>query len=69
MHGDFVNGWFEDAAKNMLKAKGQSFMRIDGEHGLGKQFSKCKAKDADPDNGTNDYLTSVKMMAMAKAAA
>lgn len=61
-HGDFINGWFEDAAQNMLKAKGQSFMRIDGAHGMGKQWSKCKAVDADPENGTNDYLKSVEMM-------
>ncbi|KAK0733019.1 hypothetical protein B0T26DRAFT_736111 [Lasiosphaeria miniovina] len=64
LHGDFVNGWFDDAQQNLLKAKGQSFMRIDGSHGMGKQFSKCKAKDADPDNGTSDYLTSLKMMKM-----
>ncbi|KAH8680091.1 hypothetical protein BGZ60DRAFT_554669 [Tricladium varicosporioides] len=61
-HGDFVNGWYEDAAKNMLKAKGQSFMRIDGAHGNGKQMSACKAKDADPSNGTNDYKKSLEMM-------
>jgi hypothetical protein len=48
----------------MLKAKGQSFMRIDGAHGNGKQFSSCKAKDRDPDHGTNDYLTSLQMMHM-----
>ena len=46
----------------MLKAKGQSFMRIDGSHGNGKQFSNCKAKDADPENGTNDYHKSLEMM-------
>ena len=46
----------------MLKAKGQSFMRIDGAHGNGKQYSKCKPKDADPENGTSDYHTSLEMM-------
>ncbi|KAG9230199.1 hypothetical protein BJ875DRAFT_546372 [Amylocarpus encephaloides] len=61
-HGDFVNGWYEDAAKNMLKAKGQTFMRIDGAHGSGKQWSSCKAKDRDPSNGTSDYKKSVEMM-------
>ncbi|CCC06791.1 unnamed protein product [Sordaria macrospora k-hell] len=61
-HGDFINGWFEDAAKNMLKAKGQTFMRIDGAHGNGKQYSKCKARDADLENGTSDYLKSLEMM-------
>ncbi|ORY10987.1 hypothetical protein BCR34DRAFT_484866 [Clohesyomyces aquaticus] len=61
-HGDFINGWFDDAAQNMLKAKGQSFMRIDGAHGNGKQYSRCKAKDADPENGTSDYHKSLEMM-------
>lgn len=66
-HGDFINGWFDDAAKTMLQAKGQSFMRIDGAHGNGKQYSKCKAKDADPDHGTSDYLKSLDMMSAHKA--
>src|SRR4051794_5966181 len=63
-HGDFINGWFDDAQQNLLKAKGQSFMRIDGSHGEGKiPFNKnCKPKDQDPAKGTNDYLTSLKMM-------
>lgn len=46
----------------MLQAKGQSFMRIDGLHGNGKQYSSCVAKDRDPGHGTSDYLTSVQMM-------
>ncbi|EPE25357.1 hypothetical protein GLAREA_01269 [Glarea lozoyensis ATCC 20868] len=64
LHGDFINGWYEDAALNMLKAKGQTFMRIDGAHGNGKQYSTCKAKDRDPSNGTSDYHKSVEMMGM-----
>jgi hypothetical protein len=62
LHGDFINGWYEDAALNMLKAKGQTFMRIDGAHGTGKQYSSCKAVDRDPTNGTNDYKKSLEMM-------
>ncbi|OAG03930.1 uncharacterized protein CC84DRAFT_1123513 [Paraphaeosphaeria sporulosa] len=63
-HGDFINGWFEDAAQNMLKAKGQSFMAIDGAHGKGKvPFNQsCKPKDRDPDGGTSDYHRSLEMM-------
>lgn len=64
-HGDFINGWFEDAAKAMLKAKGQGFMRIDGAHGNGKVpfgSTGCKTRDRDPDNGTNDYHKSLEMM-------
>jgi hypothetical protein len=37
-------------------------MRIDGAHGNGKQFSKCKPKDLDPENGTDDYHKSLEMM-------
>jgi hypothetical protein len=46
----------------MLKAKGQSFLRIDGAHGNGKQYSSCKAKGRDPNNCTSDYKESLKMM-------
>lgn len=45
-HDDFINGWYDDAAKAMLKAKGQSFLRIDGAHGNGKTYSECKAKES-----------------------
>lgn len=48
----------------MLQAKGQTFLRIDGAHGNGKQYSSCKATDADPENGTSDYLKSLEMMEM-----
>ncbi|KAK0643780.1 hypothetical protein B0T16DRAFT_447638 [Cercophora newfieldiana] len=63
-HGDFINGWYDDANKEMLKAKGQSFMQIDGAHGKGKgQYAKhCKPADRDPENGTNDYHKSLEMM-------
>jgi hypothetical protein len=63
-HGDFINGWYDDAQANLMKAKGQSFMRIDGAHGNGKQpmGKACKAKDQDPENGTSDYLKSLEMM-------
>ncbi|KAF2688277.1 hypothetical protein K458DRAFT_330550 [Lentithecium fluviatile CBS 122367] len=63
-HGDFINGWFDDAQANLMKAKGQSFMRIDGAHGNGKQpFGKaCKTKDRDPSGGTSDYWKSLEMM-------
>lgn len=64
-HGDFINGWFEDAALTMLKAKGQGFMRIDGAHGLGKVpfgSTGCKTQDRDPENGTDDYHKSLEMM-------
>ncbi|KAF2866899.1 hypothetical protein BDV95DRAFT_503981 [Massariosphaeria phaeospora] len=63
-HGDFINGWFDDAQANLMKAKGQSFMRIDGAHGNGKQpmGKTCKAKDRDAEHGTSDYHKSLEMM-------
>lgn len=66
MHGDFINGWFTDAAQNMLKADDygkQKFQRIDGEHGTIPKKSECTPEDADPTNGTSDYQTSLEMIA------
>ncbi|KAK4210151.1 hypothetical protein QBC37DRAFT_293046 [Rhypophila decipiens] len=63
-HGDFINGWYEDAAKTMLQAKGQTFMEIKGAHGPGKKYSNCKTRDRDPNGGTSDYHESLKMMKM-----
>ncbi|KAH7374311.1 hypothetical protein BKA66DRAFT_572270 [Pyrenochaeta sp. MPI-SDFR-AT-0127] len=67
MHGDFINGWFPDAATNMLQADSegkQTFKTITGQHDTaGTTASKCKAEDADPNNGTSDYKTSLEMMA------
>ncbi|KAK3684136.1 hypothetical protein B0T22DRAFT_444099 [Podospora appendiculata] len=64
LHGDFINGWYDDAQQNLLRATDRrNWMRIDGAHGLGKAGSACKPKDADPTGGTSDYLTSLKMMA------
>ncbi|PKS08639.1 hypothetical protein jhhlp_005026 [Lomentospora prolificans] len=65
-HGDFINGWFDDAQQNLLKATDRrNWMRIDGAKGLGKAGSACQAKDADPENGTDDYKKSLEMMGMA----
>ncbi|KAH6625650.1 hypothetical protein C7974DRAFT_204806 [Boeremia exigua] len=65
MHGDFINGWYADAAENMLKADAdgkQKFKSVDGEHGTGSKPSECTPEDADPNNGTSDYETSLTMM-------
>lgn len=40
----------------------RKWMRVDGSRGQGKAGTTCKAKDADPDQGTSDYLESLKMM-------
>lgn len=42
---DSINGWFNDVNKEMLKAKGLSFLKINRVYSDGKTYSKCKAKD------------------------
>ncbi|KAE8149348.1 hypothetical protein BDV25DRAFT_3790 [Aspergillus avenaceus] len=63
-HGDFINGWFEDAAENMLNNGGGGYddgQFIGGEHGEAAAEATCTPADQDPDNGTSDYWTSVEM--------
>jgi hypothetical protein len=65
-HGDFINGWFEDAAENMLINGGGSYndgQFIAGEHGDSAVEASCTAVDRDPEGGTSDYYTSLEMMA------
>lgn len=68
-HGDFINGWLPEAAKNMLFAAGKrEFHAVAGP--LDKQ-PPCTSKDSDPDNGTSDYeesLLSFQIQASASAA-
>ncbi|KAL1623103.1 hypothetical protein SLS54_004589 [Diplodia seriata] len=70
MHGDFINGWFEDAAQNMFDyAKDKrEFARVDGARGDGKSGPTCVAADADPEHGTDDYEESLSMMGKARRA-
>ncbi|KAH7389462.1 hypothetical protein DE146DRAFT_163823 [Phaeosphaeria sp. MPI-PUGE-AT-0046c] len=60
-HGDFVNGWTEEAAKNMLATtmEKQKFSYAGGS----LQKKSCAPKDADPAHGTSDYAKSVAVMA------
>ncbi|KAK4159718.1 hypothetical protein QBC43DRAFT_381712 [Cladorrhinum sp. PSN259] len=63
-HGDFINGWFDDAQKNLLKATSRNtWARVDGAKGQGKAGNGgCQPKDQDPAGGTQDYLKSVETM-------
>ncbi|KAJ0426199.1 hypothetical protein BJY00DRAFT_307696 [Aspergillus carlsbadensis] len=64
-HGDFINGWFEDAAENMLVNGGGGFddgQFIAGEHGDSPLEASCTAVDRDPQGGTSDYYTSLEMI-------
>ncbi|KAJ4990063.1 short-chain dehydrogenase [Stagonosporopsis vannaccii] len=66
MHGDFINGWDKEANQNMVDTltKPRSFQSISGAFGKSKDGTVCKGKaaDKDPENGTDDYETSLKML-------
>ncbi|PVI04340.1 hypothetical protein DM02DRAFT_556554 [Periconia macrospinosa] len=63
-HGDFINGWTEDAAKNMIATtqEKQHFSPVNGSKGKDGTKSTCTPKDADPSHGTGDYQKSVEVM-------
>ncbi|KAF2490446.1 hypothetical protein BU16DRAFT_153240 [Lophium mytilinum] len=63
-HGDFINGWTEDAAQNMVEATSSKnkFAAVDGSLGSDGEKPTCKSADADPDHGTSDYAESVAAM-------
>ncbi|ROV91117.1 hypothetical protein VSDG_07841 [Cytospora chrysosperma] len=65
-HGDFVNGWLPEAAENMVATTEEkyTFAAVDGPNGNDGDGSVCTttATDADPDNGTSDYATSIEEM-------
>jgi hypothetical protein len=64
-HGDFIMGWTEEAAKNMVAttSEKQHFAAVDGKLGKDGAGSTCKSADADPSHGTSDYAKSVSAMA------
>jgi hypothetical protein len=63
-HGDFIMGWTEEGAKNMVTttAQKQHFLPVNGKLGKDGAGQKCKSKDADPSHGTSDYAKSVAAM-------
>ncbi|KAM0333328.1 hypothetical protein ACHAQA_001989 [Verticillium albo-atrum] len=63
-HGDFINGWTEESAQNMVATTSdkREFFSVDGALGGYKDYAQCKATDADPSNGTSDYAESVAAM-------
>jgi hypothetical protein len=65
MHGDFINGWYEDAALDMLTGDGNGRddgRFISGSHGSSAAKASCTPTDQDSASGTSDYWTSVEMM-------
>ncbi|WYZ44812.1 hypothetical protein EsH8_VIII_000128 [Colletotrichum jinshuiense] len=63
-HGDFINGWTEEAATNMLATtkEKQKFSAVSGSLGAYNAGVSCKSADADPSHGTSDYAESVAAM-------
>ena len=63
-HGDFINGWTEDAATNMIATtkEKQKFSAVNGKLGNNGAKMSCKQADADPSHGTSDYAQSVAAM-------
>lgn len=63
-HGDFMNGWTEEAAEAMVATTSdkREFFPVNGALGGYKDFANCKATDADPSNGTSDFAESVAVM-------
>jgi hypothetical protein len=61
-HGDFINGWTDDAAQNMLATtqEKQHFSAVVGSRGTSPM--SCTPKDAEPDKGTSDFAESVSVM-------
>lgn len=63
-HGDFINGWTEEAADLMVDTTNskQEFSPVDGSLGADGEVMDCTPTDAEPDLGTSDYAESVSLM-------
>jgi hypothetical protein len=63
-HGDFINGWTEESARNMVATTSdkRKFMAVTGKLGVNGAKPICKSTDAEPSKGTSNYADSVKMM-------
>lgn len=59
-HGDFINGWLEEAAENLLLATDKrEWQPVEGP--LSSPIS-CDPADPNPDNGTDDWAESVQAL-------
>lgn len=63
-HGDFINGWTEESAENMVATTEdkREFSPVEGALGSYNAGPTCQSADADPYNGTSDYAESVTAM-------
>lgn len=61
-HGDFIMGWVEDAARNMLKSTGQkTLVPVSGSRGAQGARPACKPRDRDPNGGTSHLAAGMQM--------
>ncbi|KAI0018612.1 hypothetical protein F4780DRAFT_515785 [Xylariomycetidae sp. FL0641] len=63
-HGDFINGWTETGAQNMVDTTSDKyhFLAVNGDLGNAGDMMSCTPTDADPENGTGDFAESVSLM-------
>ncbi|KAH7120314.1 hypothetical protein B0J13DRAFT_512892 [Dactylonectria estremocensis] len=63
-HGDFINGWTEEAAENMVATTElkYDFLAVDGALGSNGEQPSCTPTDSEPTLGTSDYAESVSLM-------
>jgi hypothetical protein len=63
-HGDFIMGWTEKSAENMVDALSSkyTFAGVDGDLGTYNARTTCTQSDAEPSKGTSDYETSLTLM-------
>ncbi|TLS21238.1 uncharacterized protein PpBr36_10585 [Pyricularia pennisetigena] len=59
-HGDFINGWSQETAQNMVGTTKEKYKFAAVEGPLKKK--DCTQRDADPSHGTSNYAESVKLM-------
>jgi hypothetical protein len=63
-HGDFINGWTEDAGLSLVEATSSknSFISVTGKLGADGTKPTCTPKDADPNNGVSTYAESAAIL-------
>ncbi|KAI0469861.1 hypothetical protein GGR56DRAFT_661479 [Xylariaceae sp. FL0804] len=63
-HGDFINGWTETGAENMVATTSDKyhFSAVNGDLGNAGEYMSCTPTDADPEEGTSDFAESVSLM-------
>lgn len=63
-HGDFINGWTDEANQSLLDSTKdkRTFFAVEGKRGGYKDYANCKTKDAEPTKGTSDFAESVRAM-------